>query len=86
MNKHKRALINLLMVIIPCLYLGVIPSYIVKYGMNNNIPAFNNGAPFHEVYSVFAAVWIFGHLIVWALLFALYMLCYGCQVRWLWLL
>jgi hypothetical protein len=79
MNKHKRALINLLMVIIPCLYLAVIPDYIVKYGMSNNIPAFDNGAPFNEVYSVFTTVWIFGHAIGGVLLFALYMICYGCH-------
>lgn len=79
MNKHKRALINLLMVIIPCLYLTVIPNYIVKYGIENNISAFDNGAPFYEVYSVFTSVWIFGHLIGGVLLFSLYMLCYGCH-------
>ena len=79
MNKHKRALINLFMVVMPCLYLTVIPSYIVKYGISNNIPAFDNGAPFHEVYSVFAGVWIFGHLIGAFLLLSLYMVCYGCH-------
>lgn len=79
MNKHRIAFRNLMQVLLPCLYLTVVPAGIVKYGIANNVPAFANGAPFHEVYSVFCLAWLFGHLLTGGYLYALYMLCYGCQ-------
>ena len=79
MNKHKRALINLLIFVAALFHTVVLPSYIVEYGMANKIPAFDNGSPFSEVYSAFCAFWVFAHLIGGVLLLSLYMITYGCH-------
>ena len=79
MNKHLRALKNLIYVGVPTLYFAYIPSAIVNYGIENKIPAFDNGAPFYEVYGVFLLTWVGGHIAAAVIIGALYMVTYGCQ-------
>ncbi len=78
MNKHKK--IFLFFIIIACilLYFCGLPSIIVQYGIDNNIPAFDNGAPFTEVVTVF---FFFAHLIGGIFIFSLYMMFYGCHKK-----
>ena len=77
MNKHKRALMNLASLAAIVFYATGVPYFIVGYGISNNIPAFDNGAPFGEVYSVFSAVWIFGNVLAVLVMFGLFGICYG---------
>jgi len=57
-----RALKKSMWIAVPSIYFTLVPLFIVKYGMDNHIRAFDNGAPFHEVFSVFTLTWFIGHL------------------------
>jgi hypothetical protein len=76
-GKHWRAIKVLMAIIAFGFYFAWIPNYIVIYGMENSIPAFDNGAPHYEVYSVFLMAWAVGHVATAAVCFGLYQLCYG---------
>ena len=69
----------LLVLSIVVAYFSAVPYWIVKYGIDNHYPAFDNGAPFSEVFSVFSGAWLFGHMLIGLILLSLYMLLFGCN-------
>ena len=78
-NKHLTAAKRLAALVAILLYATVTPASIANYGIKNNIRAFDNGAPFNEVHGVFSLTWIGGHFIVFLIIYAIYMICYGCD-------
>jgi hypothetical protein len=78
-TKHTIYLKYLFIFLIPTLYFSLVPYKIVKYGIENEIKAFYNGAAFIEIFQVFSVFWVISHLLGGGLLFCLYMIFYGCD-------
>lgn len=77
MNGHQKkisrtTLRRLSFMVSGCLYLTVLPAGIVNYGIQHGISTFDNGAPFHEVYSVFFLAWSFANALVFLIAFSFY--------------
>lgn len=75
----KEGVISVLILLALGFYFSYIPKLIVMYGIDNGIKAFSSPVPFHEVYSVFCAAWIFGHILLGVIILCLYMMLWGCH-------